>query len=178
MEKRFVARPYAKAIFDIAKETNTLEEWDSLLLALEDFSRNKDVVALYENPTIDNKELIDLLQTMLGDKATEEQKNFIKILIDNNRLKSLKTISKVFTTMLNEHMDIYDVDVTSSIELTSNMKSLLQEKLQKKLNVKQVRINSIIDKTIIGGLVIRMGDHVIDGSIKNKINQIKEHLLN
>ncbi len=178
MEKTFVARPYAKAIFDIAVDTNTLEDWDKALLVLENFSTHPDVIALYENPTIDNQEIVGLLKYLLGSNVTDEQKNFIKLLIYNKRLKSLKTISKVYTELLNEHMSIDDVDVISSMELSDDMKKNLQDKLKKKLNLNQVKLNCIIDEDIIGGLVVRVGDHVVDGSIKNNLRQLTTYVLN
>ncbi|NQY42834.1 MAG: F0F1 ATP synthase subunit delta [Legionellales bacterium] len=178
MEKTFIARPYAKAIFDIAVSTNSLKEWDEALLILEDFSRHPDVVTLYENPTVDDMEVVNLLQSLLGNKIKDTQKNFIELLIHNRRLKSLKTISKVYTRLLNEYMSVSHVEVISSVELSGDMKKRLQEKLQKKLQCKQVELDCVIDETIIGGLIVKIDDQVIDGSVKNKISHLTKHMLN
>lgn len=178
MEKKFVARPYAKAIFDLALESNTLDEWLVALKILEDFSKHKEVVTLYDDPTIDNQEVIMLLQMLIKEYANEQQQNFIKLLIENKRLKSLTTISKVYAELVSEHLNSSTVEVISFRKLTDSEKKDISVKLKKKLNIQDVKLNCKVDKGLLGGLIIKIGDHVIDGTIKNKIKQAQKHLLN
>ncbi len=127
MEKRFVARPYAKAIFDMAIQNNELQKWQDFLYAIAELSGQKDVMSLYNNPNVSENELERFLMDSLKKESFEQSNNLVKLLVKNKRLKSIKTIVKVYDEMMREHESIGYVDLISCVELSKDTKEVLKK---------------------------------------------------
>lgn len=177
MEKKYVARPYAKAIFEIAITHNRLDEWSKFLQILQDLCAQSAIINIYENPTINNQEVIDVIIKALTGVSDQMQLNFVKVLIDANRLKSLRTIIKVFNTLVSEHLHTKDVEVITYSELSPALTKALLVKLQDKLGISDVKLKCTVEPKILGGIIIKLGDYVIDGSVISKIHNMYNKLL-
>lgn len=170
-----VARPYAKAAFKFADESKTTAEWSAMLALSAAVMSDRAVAAALDNPQLTANKKAEVFISICGDKLNEAGKKFIHQLAENKRLKTLPQISALFETLLAEQQRKQDVQIASAYELSATEKETLKKALAKKLG-KEIALHSEIDNSLIGGIVIRAGDLVIDGSVRGKLQQLS-HLL-
>jgi F-type H+-transporting ATPase subunit delta len=115
--------------------------------------------------------LLEICQEQIDKEAA----NFLKLLVQNGRLPLLSTISSLFEEYKAEYEGYLDVQVTSAYELTDESFRVLADKLEKALG-KKINMNVAVDKSLIGGVLVRAGDQVIDGSIKGRLQQMQKTL--
>jgi F-type H+-transporting ATPase subunit delta len=115
------------------------------------------------------------MNTVFSDKVSKEVLNFMKILIDKKRGEAIFDIAKDFAEMVNDHKGIKDGIVESVIPMTEDEIQKLSDKLEK-LTGNKVNLTNVVNEDILGGILIRVGDRVIDGTFKNKLNNIRENL--
>lgn len=171
-----VARPYAKAAFSFAKENNALAEWSDMLNFSAAVVADEAVAALLENPQLTTEAQADVFVEVCGDKLNSHGQNFVRLLAENKRLAALPALSGLYETLLAEDQRSEEVVVTSAFALSETESQKLQEALAKKLG-KDIKLSSEVDTALIGGVVIRAGDMVIDGSVRGKLAQLS-HALN
>ncbi len=162
-EQSTLARPYAKAAFDFALAHKTLKEWRQSLKDAAAIVSNKSFCLLIDNPNISREQLRELFFSILDKELDEYQENFIRLLIQNDRLVILPEIMKKFLSHCDKHEKRTDVSVTSAFELTDAQKKGLTGALEKRLKL-NIKLNCEIDKTILGGAIIRAGDRVFNYS--------------
>jgi F-type H+-transporting ATPase subunit delta len=170
-----VSRRYSKALFIIANEQDLEKKFYSEVsqlfdLLIEDDRFNK----LFSSPLLSSKDQLNLVDNIFSkndNKKIKVSKNifaFLKVLASNRRLKALLGALQCFKTLVNSKNQEIDVNLTTAIPISEseliNIKSILSAKTKKKLNIK-----SIVDKNIIGGIILQSGSNLIDASIKNKI---------
>lgn len=163
-----IARPYAKAIFNLALEQNTLAEWSKLLGVLSIAASDQLMRNLFTNPRISNHQLVDILFSFCGDNKNQEAKNLLRTLAEQKRLSTLAEIAKLFEVYRAQREKIITVVVSSALPLSKIIQKNLMQALQIRL---QCKINLVfeINPELIGGAVIRAGDLVIDGSVRSKL---------
>ena len=163
-----IARPYAKAIFNLALEQNTLTEWSKMLAVLSLAASDQIMRNLYTNPRVTNQQLIDILLSVCGNNKNQPLTNFLQTLAEQKRLSTLPEIAKLFETYRAQREKIITVVVSSALPLTKIIQKNLSQALQIRL---QCNINLVyeINPELIGGAVIRAGDLVIDGSVRSKL---------
>lgn len=170
------ARPYARAIFELADESGTLTEWSDSLAFLGAVVSNKEVQQLLDNPAMTKdtaaNAVIDLCDGQLDDKA----QNLVKQLAEYGRLEALPVISTLFEELKDQAQNVVEAVVTSAQELTDEEKSSIAEALHKRLG-REVKIVPQIDESILGGAIIRAGDFVIDGSIQGRLRGMSHSLV-
>lgn len=170
-----IARPYAKAIFEIALENNELQKWSDLLYIFASISLDKDVVALIEKPGFPIESQITIFEEVAGSLMLKEAKKFLKLLAENKRLLVLADIKANFEMLKAEQEKSLDVTVISFDAMSNEQKEALAQSLKKRMN-RDISINETIDKSILGGAIVRAGDLVIDGSVRGKLNKLKAEL--
>lgn len=170
-----VARPYAKAAFKFADESKTTAEWSVMLAFSAAVMSEKAVAAALDNPRLTADKKAELFVSICGDKLNAAGKQFIRELAQNKRLKTLPQVSALFEKFLAEQQRKQDVQVTSAYELSGAEKETLKKALAKKLG-KEIALQSEVDNTLIGGVIIRAGDLVIDSSVRGKLQQLS-HIL-
>lgn len=175
MDLKFIARPYAKALFAHALETNTLKFWLEWLDNAAGVVTHKEVMRIISNPEIEKDRLLTLFTTLLDAKKDSYASNLLKLLIQHHRLPILPAVLELFSKLYEEHNKQVDAEVVTAIELTSVQNDKLVQALEKKLQ-RKVHLHYKIDKSILGGATIRVGDFVIDGSGRGRLNQLREHL--
>ena len=166
-----LARPYAKAAFEFANEHGALDAWSNALGFLAQVVGNESVDNMMNNPAVSDGELLKMFDAVAGDQLNEHSTNFLKLLIENGRLEVLPDIAALFEIMKSDAEGAVDVDVTSVEPVSDDYKQRLAESLRKKLG-REVRMNFLIDESLIGGALIRAGDLVIDGTVRGRLNQL------
>ena len=170
-----LARPYAEAVFKRAKETESSQEWSDTLAFLSAIMQDESLAAIVNNPRVGQDELSQLLQDICQDQIIGEANNFLKLLIENGRLSLAPQIAGLFENYKAEDEGYVDVDVITAFALTKAEEKSFATSLKKKLN-KQVNISASVDKSLIGGFLVKAGDTVIDGSISGQLQQLAKRI--
>ncbi|WP_348666352.1 F0F1 ATP synthase subunit delta [Arsenophonus symbiont of Ornithomya chloropus] len=170
-----IARPYAKAIFDLAEKDESLDEYQNMLTFIVDIINTKEINQLISS-VIAPKKIATILISICGDNRLNKYiKNLIYITAHNNRLKVLPEVLKQFISLRNSLEKKININITSAYKLNEKQKLKILETIKNKL-LCSVNLNYISDKSLIGGIIINIGDLVIDGSIRNRIKQLNNTL--
>ncbi len=170
-----IARPYAKAAFENALENNALAEWSSVLELLALIASDQQVISVLTNPNVNAAQRLSIFTSITGDKLTDNLSNFVKLLSENDRLVVLPAIYQSFIALKAHHEKTIDVSLSSAVELSDQQKDLFTAKLEAKLG-RKVSIQNTVDSTLLGGVIIKAEDLVIDGSVRGKIAKLAESL--
>jgi len=171
-----IARPYAEAIFSIAEgsladEGKALSEWSDMLALASLIAVDDGMQALIGNTSVNKDELAALFIDVCGDKLTEQGKNTIKVLVENRRLSALPEIARQFETLKAEAEKTVEAEVISAFEVSKQQQQQIADKLKQRLG-RDVTLTCRVDDTLIGGVIIKAGDLVIDGSAIGQINKL------
>ena len=171
-----IANRYAEALFQLSEEENiTKEIYNELHDVVEVIKNNKELDNVLKSPLVAKAEKVQLIETLFNNKINNNLKNFLKILVEKGRISSLKSIELTFKELLNDKHNIIEGTVISAIALTEKQVKELEEKLSKKYN-KNVTLENEVDQSILGGVLVRLGNTQIDGSVKTRLNNIKDQL--
>jgi F-type H+-transporting ATPase subunit delta len=170
-EKMTVARPYARAVFEIARESDALAGWSAFLERGSRAVADARVQALIGNPAVSREALAELFIELCGDTAGEHGANFLRLLADNGRMAWLPEIAAEYELLRAEAENIVDVQLTSAIELDEQQRSSFVASLRKRLG-RDVRLHCDTDSKLLGGAIIRAGDLVIDGSLLGRLERL------
>ena len=174
-ERTTTARPYAKAIFALARQGNTLAATSARLIRAAEVVADSRVHALLGSPHVTAAQLAEFVTGVTGAGLDEHGRNFIALLAQNRRLGFLPEIAALFEQMKAEVENAVDVEVISATALNSDQESRYAAALQKKLG-RSVRLHTKVDGTLLGGAVLKAGDLVIDGSIKGRLERLATEL--
>lgn len=169
------ARRHAQAIFQIAMEKKTLERWKSDLGIMAPVMLEPGFYALLENPALHLSEKVELLKQKLG-KLSQEALNLAFLLVDKSRLRILPGIIEEFDIMLDAHYGIEKVEVVTALPLSDTEKENIGKTMETLLN-KKVVLKNKVQADIVGGLIIRIGDKLIDGSVITKLKTLRKELV-
>ena len=170
-DKSTIARPYAKAAFEEARDRGRLGPWSEALRTAAAVIGDPRVEALLGNPHVTPEELAALVTEIAGPQLDEQGRNFVRTLADNRRLAVLPEISAHFDELKSEAEGIVDVTVTSAAPLDDSQRGKLTTALERRLG-RSVRLQCATDPALIGGAVLRAGDLVIDGSLRGRLERI------
>ncbi len=170
-----LARPYAKAAFEYALEKHELSAWANMLENAASVVTHPHVVDYLTDPRITVQNWVQFITDICASNLNDAGKNFLQLLADNRRLKLLPDITKLFTQYQALHEKRTDVRVISAFPLNAEEQSKLENALQIRFS-RSVSLQCEVDSTLLGGAVIRMGDQVIDGSIRNSLKQLLDTL--
>ena len=174
-ERITTARPYAKAIFALARQNDSLAATAGGLELGARVVADPTVHSLLGSPHVSAAQLSELVNGIVGGKLDENGRDFITLLAQNRRLGFLPEIAALFEQMKSEVENAVDVEVTSATALSADQESRYAAALQKKLG-RTVRLRTKVDQTLLGGAVLRAGDLVIDGSIKGRLDRLATEL--
>jgi F-type H+-transporting ATPase subunit delta len=170
-----LARPYAVAAFKRAKETSNAALWSDNLSFMASVMRTPEIDAMVGNPKFSKNSLTELMLDICKGHIGAEAVNFLKLLIKNNRLGLLPKIATIFEELKAEAEGYIDVAVLTAFPFAKEDEKKFATVLEKTLN-KKVHMNVAIDKSLIGGVLVRAGDRVIDGSIKGQLQNLRKAL--
>jgi F-type H+-transporting ATPase subunit delta len=165
---------YAQAVFEIALESDKLEEWQSNLGKIAQLVQDTEFMALVENPKLPFELKAKLVQEILG-KINPMALNLVYLLIAKGKLKNAGQIADEYERLLNNHYGIKSAEVTTAIALDATERERLSHYLEAIVG-KKIRFNTQIDPDILGGFIARIDDSLIDGSIRNKLEMLKKSL--
>lgn len=180
-EKSTIARPYALAAFELAKEQsqtdpNSLARWSDMLGFAAAVAIDETMQDYIGNPKVDQDTLTRLMMEVCGDQLNELGQNFIKVLVANKRLEVLPEIVMLYNEFRADAEKTIDAEVISAFPLSDAQRSTLIEGLKKRLG-REVNLVSKVDETLLGGAIVRAGDLVIDGSISGQLDKLATELM-
>lgn len=170
-----VARPYALAAFETAREKRQLSEWKAFLISAANITRDKSLQQLLLNPEITSDKFYTLYEEILSPMLNTERKNFLLLLSQNKRLSVLPDIAAMFNNYYANFEKISSVRVVTAIDIEEGYKQKLTQALTKRVH-HDVIIHCEVDPAILGGAIIHIGDRVIDGSIRGKLTRLLQNL--
>ena len=166
-----VARPYARAAFNMALEAEQLAEWARMLHLLSAAVESPVVEVRLEDPAQNGRAAAKVLTDLLGDDLSAEGNNFVQVLADYDRLSLLPVIAAQFDVLKANHEKTIEVSVTSAYDLSEQEQATLKEALHRKLQ-RTVALETATDSDLLGGVVIRTEDTVIDDSVRGKLEKL------
>jgi len=173
-ENLTIARPYAEAVFQEALEKGTFDKWQNMLCALSEACKNAyvmNVIKSSANAEKASENIFSILKDLLDDYG----KNFVRILAENSRLEVVPEIYQEFIRLREKHDKVMTVDLISARSFDENEILAIKEKLSQKYNCR-INMKQQIDPSIIGGVILKVGDKVIDASIKNSLSALSSTL--
>jgi len=165
------ARPYAKAAFEAAQASDSVQQWSQALQFLTTLVSHEDMVKVLESPQLDAASKAGLMIEIAGDQLSQQQKNFVNLLAENGRLSLINEIAELFEIFKAEAESTIEATVTSAFPLSDAQKQKITQSLKSQLGC-DVSLVTETDASLIGGVVIRAGDLVIDGSAHAKLGSL------
>lgn len=166
-----LARPYAQAVFSLAKEENRLEEWSEMLNFLASLANDQQFQACIGDPNVSGEQLESLILSISGDKLTQSGKNFVKELVKNGRVAVLPQIAELYESLKADQGGMLEAQVTSAFPMSKAQVKELVGKLEVKFG-KKITAKVEVNPELIGGVKIEIGDDVIDASVQAKLQSM------
>ena len=176
-EATTIARPYAEAVFALAKEDGTLDQWSEMLDFIASLMQDGTMQRLVNEPAQVKSQISELIIGIGGDKLTQEEQNLVRLLAENGRLQMASEIARRYESLKNRERGVLDVDVATAFPLDEAQQQSIAAVLKNKLG-REVRITSSEEPALIGGVVIRAGDLVIDSSVQGQLTKLANELEN
>lgn len=170
-EKSTVARPYAKAVHELAAEKGDADAWSGLLEVAAKAAADPGFQDLLNDPKVSESDLAELILGICGDRAHELGRNFLRVVAENDRLAWLPEIQVEYERLRAEAENVVDVEISSAVPLTDDQQDQYAQALRKRLG-KSVRLHCEVDESLLGGAVIRADDLVIDGSLRGRLDRL------
>lgn len=174
MVRRTSARRYAQAIFEIALEKKELRRWHSDLETIREVLKDEQLSALLPNPKLRFTEKMRLLEELLPG-LNSQTRNFLALLVTKNNVEVFHNIAAEYDKLLDAHYGVGHIEVTTAVSLEQDEQQQLQEHLGA-LTGRKIVLTNKVDPAIIGGMVARVEDKLIDGSIRTKLQELKESI--
>lgn len=171
-----IASRYAEALFQVGEESNSTENLYNELKAVVDIIKeNKEFSNILKSPIVSKEDKKDLISNVFGSQINKEMLNFMKILADKDRLALIASITEAFKTLLNDKNNILEGIAMTALPMKDDELEGLQGKLSAKYN-KTVILKNEVDESVLGGVLVRLGNEEIDGTVKNRLDKMKEQL--
>jgi len=169
------ARRYAEAVFELAQESGTLDQWKEDLDVLANVAGDGGALGVLENiktPMEDRVGLLDRALTGMSPLA----RNLARLLVSRGRFSLLPQIAQIYGEMLDKQQGVVRAEAVTAVPLSDDEHAAIVERLQKMTGAYDIRVVSKVDPSIIGGLIVRVGDQLIDGSTRSRLIQLRRRL--
>jgi F-type H+-transporting ATPase subunit delta len=170
-----IARPYAEAAFERAKELGQVDAWSEALANMAAVLSDPLMIEQITNPNVPSERIRDIVLDLCGDGLPPEAVNLLRLLAMNGRLSALPEISRLFETSRVADQGVRHVLIRSAFEITADEQNAVASALAKRLGG-TVEISVETDRSLIGGIEVRAGDLVIDDSVRGKLQQLAQAL--
>lgn len=170
-----LARPYAKAAFQVALDDNALDDWSRMLSLVAAVTTEERVKLLLQAPALTSEQVADSFVEICGDELSDKGKAFIRLLSENKRLPLLGEILRIFEYLKGQQQKTIDVEVTTAYDISAELSEKLAAALSKRLQ-REIKLATTTDQELIGGAIIRAGDTVIDSSVRGKLAKLAESI--
>lgn len=168
-----LARPYAKAAFQYAEGADALQAWSDQIRIAADIVDDEKVATVLDTPSYTSTALAEVVLNLAGDSLDQAVGNFVHVLAENKRLSLLSQISALFEQFKANRESSVDIELVSAFELAEETQQKLSEALAAKLE-RRVNVSATLDSSLLGGVLVRAGDTVIDGSVRGRLNKLAE----
>jgi F-type H+-transporting ATPase subunit delta len=170
-----LARPYARAAFELAREAGQLADWSVALKNMAQAAEHESLKPLLNDPGVSPQQLSEVI--VAACKLPDGPMcNFVRLLAEGRRLQTLVEIAAQFEVYRSEEEKTIDVEVTAAAELDEAQKKRLAESLQKRLG-RSVRLHVSLDESLLGGAVVKAGDLIIDGSVRTRLSKLAQSIM-
>lgn len=170
-----LARPYAKAVFDAAQDQNAVDQWDQALAFAAQVAADQEVKNILANPGLSEQRKAELFAECFEEPLPEALRNFLLILAENKRLALLPEVATLFSLYRADLERTVKLAVNTAFELSADEQQKLIKALSEKLE-RKVELETAVDQNLIGGVVVRTGDLVIDASVRGKLARMAKAL--
>ncbi|MCS6801548.1 MAG: ATP synthase F1 subunit delta [Chloroflexota bacterium] len=170
-----VARRYAQAIFSLAKDQNRFDEWDAELTTIAEALQQPELRAALESVRAPFAAKRELIQSVFAETVSPLAKNFLLLLVQRGRLQLLDDIIAFYRRLVDEERGIARARVTTAVPLDESERERVAQRLAA-ITGKQIRLETAVDPTILGGLIARIGDKLIDGSTRTRLLALRQRL--
>lgn len=171
-----VAKTYAGALFEVALEEKSIDKYlEEINFIVDSCKKNPQFYQILNTPEIKNDEKKKVIDKVFGKKINKLIINFIKILIDKRRIKNLYLIAEKFESIVTDYKGIVKVTAVTAMPLDKDDIKKLKKRLALATG-KEIKLDNQIDKDLIGGILIKLGDKVIDGTVKGKLEELEKKL--
>ncbi len=175
MSSRPLARRYAVAIFQLATQANEVERWRRELALLDELFREDVLVAAFRNPAVTLARRLELARR-LAPELWPPAWNLLRLLVERQRTRQIGAIRQEFESLADEAAGIVHVALTTAVELEGDERQRYETALTRRLG-RQVRLRVRADPSLIGGATIRIGDHLVDGSVRTQLERLRQGLV-
>lgn len=175
---RQVNTTYGSALFEVAMETNTLDSTlEEVTFVKQTFLENEDLMKLLLHPNIEKEAKISVIENVYKGKISDELTGLLTMLINKGHQKEIVSVLDYVISAIKEEKGIGIAHISSAVELSKEQKDKIEQKLLETTEYKEIEGNYDVDKSLIGGLVIRISDTVVDSSLKTQIANLSKSLL-
>lgn len=165
---------YATSLLQTALENDTLEKvYKDLKLLIESFDKSGELKRAVESPVIKPELKISVLKEIFSKRMNKETLNFIQFVVMKNRENILYLIAEKFIELRNEHLGVVELDVKTAFKFNEDQMQSVKSKFEKLLR-KTVNLNIVVDNSLIGGFIAKVGDTVYDASLKHQLELLKK----
>ena len=171
-----IARPYTAAAFFYARNNQQLPAWKNFLKTAALLAEDTRVVNLLNNPKISQHQLVDLFHHVLAAIMNPPQKNFLLLLALHHRFIALPDIAQLFDAYCASFEKMHAVRMITAIQIEKEMQQKFSQQLIKRIQ-HEITLQCEVDPAILGGAIIHIGDHVIDGSLRGKLSRLLDFSL-
>ncbi len=169
------ARPYARAVYELAMAEDTQKEWSASLELIEAVAINESMTQLLNNPKLTTSQVAGLFLEICGDKLAKGAQNLVKLLAENGRLTVVPELRVMYEQSISEAAGSIDASVISALPLDDKQQATLAASLSKRLG-REVKLDCSVDESLLGGVIVHAGDLVIDGSLKGRLEKLTSTL--
>lgn len=166
-----LARPYARAAFELADSEGRADEWNAALDVAAAVVRDEQAAAVIGNPRIDSEQVLSLFESVLGERMDKGVRSFLTVLMHYRRLTLLPEIAAQFETLRRASEQRIKVRVTSAVEMNDEQRDRLADRLRQRLG-SEIEMETEVDSDLLGGVIVRAGDKVIDASVRGRLAQL------
>ncbi len=172
-----IARPYAEALARMAREGNSWQAWSDMLAVAAHVAAEPEIAALTDNPTVSAERMAEVIMALCGERLNADGITFVHLLAENKRCGALPEIARLFEEIRDELRGVVDARITTAYPLSEVQMSGLVAKLKTKFGL-EIDASQETDSSLIGGVVIRVGDQVIDASVRGKLSAMAVAIKN
>jgi len=166
-----IARPYARAVYELAKEKGSFDKWTDMMLFLNAVVQDEAMVEALDSPKMTDEQKAELLLAVCEGQIDDQGKNLVNVLSENDRLSLIPEICVLYEAYRDEDKGLVEAEVISAKALSKDDEKKLAAALKKRLGC-EVKIVSKVDESLLGGAIIHAGDLVIDGSIQGRLGKL------
>ncbi len=170
-----LARPYAKAAFELARDEQALGAWDDMLGLAAALVTEESMARLLDNPDVGRSRVVGIINDAAGEAFSERFRGFLGVLADNGRLPLLPEVGALYGELRAEAENRLRVKVVSAVPLDEEQSARLREALARRFEC-EIELDNEIDAGVIGGAVVYAGDQVIDGSLRGRLSKLANSL--